>query len=226
MRCDGPALWTLGHLGDLTWAADYEAFGKAWEYLPESTSPPSIEVNLRFPGQYLDRETGLHYNWNRFYDPNTGRYLTPEPILTDPRWHRHVMLGFQSGPLPAYSYALSAPQRFVDPTGYVPVQNLSSHEIPASGNPGPGQGSGGQVDITLPPHSSVDSTHPKNDVGDVDFIDGEKWRGNDEWPQVYCYDTADGAGVSCSHLPPFMYHFLNPDSPSCRDDDDDSSGCK
>jgi RHS repeat-associated protein len=66
----------------IVWASDYEAFGKAWEYVPGSTSPPTIEVNLRFPGQYLDRETGLHYNWHRYYDPNTGRYLTPDPLLT------------------------------------------------------------------------------------------------------------------------------------------------
>ncbi|MBX7096513.1 MAG: hypothetical protein K1X89_02275 [Myxococcaceae bacterium] len=36
---------------------------------------------VRFPGQYFDEETGLHENWNRFYDPQTGRYLSPEPML-------------------------------------------------------------------------------------------------------------------------------------------------
>ncbi|WP_437973092.1 RHS repeat-associated core domain-containing protein [Sorangium sp. So ce295] len=35
---------------------------------------------LRFPGQYADEEMGLHYNWHRYYDPETGVYLSPEPI--------------------------------------------------------------------------------------------------------------------------------------------------
>jgi RHS repeat-associated protein len=36
--------------------------------------------NLRFPGQYYDDETGLHYNYFRTYDPSTGRYLESDPI--------------------------------------------------------------------------------------------------------------------------------------------------
>ena len=36
--------------------------------------------NLRFQGQYLDRDTGLHYNTFRFYDPDLGRFISPDPI--------------------------------------------------------------------------------------------------------------------------------------------------
>ncbi len=35
---------------------------------------------LRFPGQYQDDETGLHYNWHRYYDNSIGRYVTRDPI--------------------------------------------------------------------------------------------------------------------------------------------------
>ncbi len=56
------------------WQADYTAFGRA------VITSAQIENNLRFPGQYFDSETGFHYNWHRYYDPNLGRYLTTDPI--------------------------------------------------------------------------------------------------------------------------------------------------
>ncbi len=39
-----------------------------------------MDTPLRFQGQYYDEETGLHYNRHRYYNPNTGRFLTPDPI--------------------------------------------------------------------------------------------------------------------------------------------------
>ncbi len=39
---------------------------------------------IRFPGQYYDAETDLFENWNRFYDPSIGRYLSPDPVLMSP----------------------------------------------------------------------------------------------------------------------------------------------
>jgi RHS repeat-associated protein len=45
---------------------------------------------LRFPGQYADPETGLHYNNQRYYDPTTGRYLTPDPLGLAPTLNPHA----------------------------------------------------------------------------------------------------------------------------------------
>jgi RHS repeat-associated protein len=59
--------------GNVVWQADYEPFGRA------SETTALISQGLRFPGQYLDAETGLHYNYFRDYDPGTGRYLEGDP---------------------------------------------------------------------------------------------------------------------------------------------------
>lgn len=60
--------------GQVVWGADYSPFGKA------SITSQGPTFNLRFPGQYFDAETRLHYNWRRYYDPNTGRYISSDPI--------------------------------------------------------------------------------------------------------------------------------------------------
>ena len=39
-----------------------------------------FEYHPRFPGQYFDKETNLHYNYFRYYEPETGRYISPDPI--------------------------------------------------------------------------------------------------------------------------------------------------
>jgi RHS repeat-associated protein len=61
--------------GTVVWSARSYSFGLA-KVDPSS----SVTNNLRFPGQFYDRETGLHYNYHRFYGPHSGRYLTPDPL--------------------------------------------------------------------------------------------------------------------------------------------------
>jgi RHS repeat-associated protein len=59
---------------NIVWKAAYTPFGGA------TLSIQTVENPFRLPGQYYDAETGLHYNYFRYYDPTTGRYLTPDPI--------------------------------------------------------------------------------------------------------------------------------------------------
>jgi RHS repeat-associated protein len=78
--------------GQLCWRASYRTWGatvtEQWEVTAlngravasSGTVPQAIEQNLRFQGQYLDRDTGLHYNTFRFYDPDIGRFISPDPI--------------------------------------------------------------------------------------------------------------------------------------------------
>ncbi|NEC67720.1 putative T7SS-secreted protein [Streptomyces sp. SID9727] len=61
--------------GNLAWRSRATLWGTTAWGKTDSTYTP-----LRFPGQYHDPETGLHYNLNRHYDPETARYLTPDPL--------------------------------------------------------------------------------------------------------------------------------------------------
>ena len=99
--------------GSLAWQAQYLAWGQSRKELRE---PYFIEEqNLRFQGQYLDRETGLHYNTFRFYDPDIGRYTTPDPI------------GLAGG-LNLYSYGPN-PVGWLDPLGWATRPNNGKYKI-------------------------------------------------------------------------------------------------
>lgn len=59
-----------------------------------------------FAGQYYDSETGLHYNYHRYYDPKIGRYLKSDPIGL-------------SGGSNLYSYVYNNPANVIDPYGLI-----------------------------------------------------------------------------------------------------------
>ncbi|MFI8993386.1 RHS repeat-associated core domain-containing protein [Streptomyces sp. NPDC053542] len=88
--------------GEITWRSRSTLWGTtAWNRSATAYTP------LRFPGQYADRETGLHYNVHRYYDPATGRYLTPDP------------LGLAPAPNPI-TY-VDNPHTWADPLGLAPT---------------------------------------------------------------------------------------------------------
>lgn len=65
--------------GSTAWQARTSIWGATTWLSAYSTSTP-----LRFPGQYYDPETRLHYNLNRYYDPSTARYATLDPLGLSP----------------------------------------------------------------------------------------------------------------------------------------------
>jgi RHS repeat-associated protein len=120
--------------GTVVWRWEGGAFG---ETLPEEDvegDGVATIINLRLAGQYFDAETGLHYNWHRYYDPKVGRYIQFDPVgivrsigqaqmPTLPKelkrqlnvpWPDEVI---ESGLNQPYAYADNNPLRWTDPSG-------------------------------------------------------------------------------------------------------------
>jgi RHS repeat-associated protein len=84
--------------GTVVWQIEARPFGDS----PTITGTQTL--NLRFPGQYYDAESGLHQNWFRDYQPNLGRYVEADPI------------GLAGG-AGIYTYVLNSPARLIDSYG-------------------------------------------------------------------------------------------------------------
>ncbi|HFX1300126.1 TPA: RHS repeat domain-containing protein, partial [Pseudomonas aeruginosa] len=78
--------------GQIAWQWQSDAFGRG-----EALSQGSTQINLRFPGQYYDAESGLHYNYFRDYDPETGRYVESDPVETLRKLNNPEMTFLNSG---------------------------------------------------------------------------------------------------------------------------------
>ena len=100
--------------GAIVWRWEGDAFGVAQ---PNS----GIIVNLRLPGQYFDAETGLHYNWSRYYNPSAGRYTASDPI------------GLAGG-LNTYAYVFNNPLRWIDPLGLFCTFDFAKHYFSGGGS--------------------------------------------------------------------------------------------
>nr|WP_057292343.1 RHS repeat-associated core domain-containing protein [Noviherbaspirillum sp. Root189] len=103
--------------GEIVWAGVHKAWGNLaiaampvaqGAMAPEQDTAGEISAftdaqPLRFQGQYHDSETGLHYNRFRYYDPDSGRFVSQDPI------------GLQGGNN-LYQYAPN-PSGWIDPLG-------------------------------------------------------------------------------------------------------------
>jgi RHS repeat-associated protein len=96
--------------GNLAWTGDFRTWGNTLRETSQGENGSmaqdgnKLSQNLRFQGQYFDREIGLHYNTFRFYDPDIGRFITSDPIR-------------QAGGTNLYLYA-NNPTLWIDPLGW------------------------------------------------------------------------------------------------------------
>ena len=114
----------LGASNALVWKWDSDAFGGT-----AANENPSVlgifNYNPRFPGQYYDKESALHYNyWRDSYNPKTGRYFQSDPI------------GLAGG-INTYSYVDGNPVSFSDPLGLNPATAIGAG-VGSFVMPGPG----------------------------------------------------------------------------------------
>ena len=130
--------------------------------LPPDEDPSGLGAftyNLRFPGQLYDRETNLHYNTFRDYDPQQGRYVESDPIGL-------------SGGLNSYSYVGANPNTFVDIDGLMKL---------------PGNPSGLPSDwVRDPSHRDPNGERWRHPSGEyLDWAPAQPgkpgWRGRDHW---------------------------------------------
>ena len=86
------------------WDLTGSAFGEHTAQNNPDGANGNYVFNLRYPGQYFDSESGLHYNYYRDYEPQTGRYIQSDPM------------GLSDG-TSTYSYVGSSPVAFSDEHG-------------------------------------------------------------------------------------------------------------
>ncbi|CAN7170545.1 RHS repeat-associated core domain-containing protein [Acidovorax sp. LjRoot194] len=149
--------------GNLVWRAQYATWGSTvreeWQSFHTAGRPQhqlasqtaSLQQNLRMQGQYLDRETGLHYNTFRYYDADLGAFTTPDPI------------GLNGG-LNLHQYAPN-PISWIDPWGW------ASKGYDVSGQ------TAGHDTVSRGAHVNVHGPGLPNGGGHVGFVPNEKGTG-------------------------------------------------
>ena len=160
------------------WKWESDAFGSTLPNEDPDGDGVKTTVNLRFPGQFFDKESGFHYNHHRYYDPLSGRYLSPDPI------------GLAGG-RNSFGYVGGNPLSYTDPSGLQiggavggsagGLGGLGGFGGRNSGGSGSGSGSTGNADLDAGAgYSFKKPSWPSWPPGGDDGPKGEPWPKDDK----------------------------------------------
>ena len=197
--------------GQLVWQATYKTWGNTraeeWKlveadgsktHLLDAGDQPKNEAkqqNLRFQGQYLDRDTGLHYNTFRYYDADIGRFISPDPI------------GLEGG-INLGSYSPN-PISWIDPWGWagctLKKSNEKTHDYDLTISKSKYPETAGHIgDAIKAGHPDVVTINrggaSSNRRASLKGVDTRAGKDRDEWPMAVFREG--GKGASVRHIDP------------------------
>jgi RHS repeat-associated protein len=176
--------------GSVVWQTWYAPFGETADLNDDpGNTGTHVTMNIRRPGQYYDQETGLYYNWHRFYDPVAGRYLQADPISIHSRFPNISHL------IPAYVYGTNRPLNAFDFTGYDPLETARDLKEKSD-----------QVGGLLNNGDACTACHDKC-KGDQDACDASCaknedacWKESPDKGPLHCYYDALKCNDACNYL--------------------------
>jgi RHS repeat-associated protein len=169
--------------GSPVWSAVWEPFGAL-----HSVSD-LLSLDARFPGQWYQLESGLHYNWHRHYDPTLGRYTQADPI------------GIEAGSN-RFAYADSTPLMNIDPDGRFAIAlPFAIPILEAIGGMAVGVAAGAMMDAMLdrPQEPALPPSIPLPKL----CLDGTNWGGGggDNEGGDKCDEQYEDDSETCRYLP-------------------------
>ena len=203
--------------GKMAWRARYGTWGTA-----DEIGVASLDNPLRLQGQYHDAETGLHYNYHRYFDGDTGHFLTPDPIglaggenlyqIAPDTWNWSDPLGLSCEPVPANEeqerLALPAPAQQLAlpaPRGSNPYPD----GVPLNAGPAP---QGMVVNMAMSPGQPATSPGgfaTQDDIPNVDYVRNDLAVTPEFKPNVgsvQSYEVAPGTPIQWGPVGPQTYN--------------------